>query len=77
MPSDDGVQQPAATLRVNVGQLVRRLRQSQSEGDLTLSETSALAHLDRNGPATAAALARLVRISPQSIGAMLGALGDS
>ncbi|MGO9889223.1 MAG: MarR family winged helix-turn-helix transcriptional regulator [Solirubrobacteraceae bacterium] len=39
-----------------------------------MSESSALARLDRNGPATAAALARLEQISPQSIGATLAAL---
>jgi len=39
-----------------------------------LSESSALARLDRGGPATAAALARLEQISPQSMGATLAAL---
>jgi DNA-binding MarR family transcriptional regulator len=37
-------------------------------------ETSALARLDRGGPATSSALARLEQISPQSMGATLGAL---
>ena len=44
------------------------------EGDLTLSETSALARLDRGGPTTPGALARQEQISPQSMGATLGAL---
>lgn len=64
----------AAALRLNLGLLVRRLRQVQAEGELTLSESSALARLDRSGPATASALARLEQISPQSMGATLGAL---
>jgi DNA-binding MarR family transcriptional regulator len=53
---------------------VRRLRQVQADGELTLPESSALAHLDRDGPTTAAALARLERISPQSMGATLAGL---
>ena len=64
----------AGALRVSVGMLVRRLRQVQAKGDLTLPETSALARLDRGGPATPGALARQEQISPQSMGATLGAL---
>ena len=64
----------AAGLRVTIGMLVRRLRLVQSEGELTMPESSALARLDRGGPATASALARLEQISPQSMGATLGAL---
>jgi DNA-binding MarR family transcriptional regulator len=37
-------------------------------------ETSALARLDRGGPATSSALARIEQISPQSMGATLSAL---
>ena len=68
------VDQIAAALRVSVGLLVRGLRQVPVEGDLTLSETSALARLDRGGPTTPGALARQEQISPQSMGATLGAL---
>jgi DNA-binding MarR family transcriptional regulator len=68
------VDQIAAGLRVGVGLLVRRLRQVPVEGDLTLSETAALARLDRGGPTTPGALAKLEQISPQSMGATLGAL---
>ena len=66
--------QVAGALRVSIGLLVRRLRQAQAEGELTLPETSALARLDRGGPTTSSALARLEQISPQSMGATLGAL---
>jgi DNA-binding MarR family transcriptional regulator len=59
---------------VSIGLLLRRLRQLQAEGELTLPESSALARLDRGGPATASALARLEQISPQSMGATLAAL---
>jgi DNA-binding MarR family transcriptional regulator len=68
------VEQVAAALRVSVGLLVRRLRQAPTTGELTLPETSVLARLDRGGPATPTALARLEQISPQSVGATLGAL---
>jgi DNA-binding MarR family transcriptional regulator len=64
----------AGALRVSIGLLLRRLRQVRGEGELTLPESSALARLDRGGPATARALARLEQISPQSIGATLAAL---
>src|SRR6201996_7669447 len=81
MPSASGapaappsVEQLAAALRVSVGLLVRRLRQVPVEGDLTLSETSALARLDRGGPTTPGELAKQEQISPQSMGATLAAL---
>lgn len=74
MSSDPDVDQVAAALRVSIGLLRRRLRQAQVEGDLTLPETAALARLDRSGPSTPGALARLEQISPQSIGATLGVL---
>jgi DNA-binding MarR family transcriptional regulator len=64
----------AETLRESVGLLLRRLRQLPAEGELTLPESAALTRLDRGGPTTASALARLERISPQSIGATLAAL---
>ena len=64
----------AAGLRVSVGMLVRRLRLVQASGELTMPESSALARLDRGGPATSSALARLEQISPQSMGATLAAL---
>ena len=74
MTQDPDLDQVAGALRVSIGLLVRRLRQVQAEGELTLPETSALARLDRGGPATPSALAKLEQISPQSMGATLGAL---
>jgi DNA-binding MarR family transcriptional regulator len=64
----------AATLRLSIGLLLRRLRQIPTGDELTLSESAALARLDRGGPATAAQLARAEQISPQSMGATLGTL---
>jgi len=71
---DTNVDQVAAALRVSVGLLVRGMRQIPVEGELTLSETSALARLDRGGPTTPGALAKQEQISPQSMGATLAAL---
>jgi DNA-binding MarR family transcriptional regulator len=68
------VDQMAAALRVSIGLLVRKLRQVAVDGGLTLSETSALARLDRGGPTTPGVLAKQEQISPQSMGATLGAL---
>jgi DNA-binding MarR family transcriptional regulator len=74
MADDADVRDVAAALRVSVGLLLRRMRQVRVEGELTVPETSALARLDRNGPATSSALAKLEQISPQSMGATLSAL---
>jgi len=64
----------AAALRVAIGLLVRRMRQVQLPGELTLAETWALKRLDSGGPATSSELARQDRISPQSMGVTLGVL---
>ena len=68
------VHEVARALRVSIGLLLRRLRQAPADGELTLPESSALMRLDRGGPATSSALARLEQISPQSMGATLSAL---
>lgn len=64
----------ANELRTGVGLLLRRLRQLPTEDELTLPEASALARLDRYGPATASELAKREQISPQSMGATTAAL---
>jgi DNA-binding MarR family transcriptional regulator len=74
MGQDLDVRDVAATLRVTIGLLLRRMRQVQVEGGVTVPETSALARLDRCGPATSSTLARLEQISPQSMGATLSSL---
>jgi DNA-binding MarR family transcriptional regulator len=74
MDRDLDVAQVAGALRMSMGLLVRRLRQVKAEGELTLPESSALSRLDRGGPATSAALAKLEQISPQSMGATLAGL---
>jgi DNA-binding MarR family transcriptional regulator len=64
----------AAALRVSIGLLLRRMRQVRPDGELSLPEMSALARLDRTGPATSGTLAKLEQISPQSMGATLAGL---
>ena len=75
MPEELNPSQVADALLVGVRLLVRQIRQGQvGDGELTLPETSALARLDRGGPATSSALAKQEQISPQSMGATLGGL---
>ena len=70
-PQTEGV---ARALLLCMGLLRRRLRQVPVTGELTLPETAALGRLDRGGPGGRGGLARLEQISPQSMGATLGAL---
>jgi DNA-binding MarR family transcriptional regulator len=74
MNQKQDVNEVAGALQVSMGLFFRRLRQVQAEGELTLPESSALVRLDRGGPTTPSALAKLEQISPQSMGATLGAL---
>jgi DNA-binding MarR family transcriptional regulator len=71
LPDADEV---AAALHVSIGLLRWRLRQVNVPGELSLPERSALARLDRGGPATPSALARLEQITPQGMGATLAGL---
>jgi DNA-binding MarR family transcriptional regulator len=68
------VTEVAGALRVAVGRVVRKLRQVPFEGELSVAESSALALLERGGPATSSDLARMDRISPQSMGVTVAAL---
>ena len=74
MGSDPDPGEVAAALRVSIGLLRRRLRQAHADGELTMPESAALVRLDRDGPTTASALAKVEQISPQSMGATLAAL---
>jgi DNA-binding MarR family transcriptional regulator len=64
----------AAALLASVSLLLRRMRHIKVPGALKIQERTALSRLDRGGPATSAELARQEQISPQSMGAILGAL---
>lgn len=64
----------ASALLTGLGALLRRLRHLQLADVLTMPERTALSRLDREGPATAAELARKEQITPQAMGATLSAL---
>lgn len=64
----------ATAIRVALGALKRRARESQAEGQLTAPEVSALAQIDRSGPITIADLARHHQITPQAMGSTVAAL---
>jgi DNA-binding MarR family transcriptional regulator len=68
----------ASTLAVELhalsGKLKRKLREQASAGDLTPSQAAVLLHLDRNGPTTVTALARITGVRSQSMGATIADL---
>jgi DNA-binding MarR family transcriptional regulator len=64
----------AVDLQAAISLVVRRLKAHRLPGELSAPEQTALSRLQREGPVTAADLARLERISPQSMGATLAAL---
>jgi DNA-binding MarR family transcriptional regulator len=70
------VSEVAGALRVSVGLVVRKMRHKPPSGELTVAESSALGRLERGGPATSSDLARLERISPQSMGVTVATLLD-
>lgn len=57
----------ADELQYVVGALIRRRRALSTSGDVTLSQLSILKRLDREGPQTVADLARLDKITHQSV----------
>lgn len=74
MPNPSDADRLAGELRASLGPLVRRLRQVGPDRELTLSQTSVLARLDRGGPATSSELAAAEGITPQSVCATVAAL---
>jgi DNA-binding MarR family transcriptional regulator len=60
-------------LRLAVMRLARRLRQ-QTEGEITASQLSALASVDRLGPLTLGALAAVERVRPPTVTRIVGHL---
>lgn len=63
-----------AELSLAIGKLVRRLRMEANPGELTLSQITTLARLDRSGAMTTADLARSEFVKPQSMGTTLADL---
>lgn len=74
MSRDPEIREVAAALQVSIGLCLRQLRRTETQGDLTLPETSALKWLDRDGPTSVTELAKAEQISVQSMGSTLRAL---
>lgn len=66
----------AREVRVTVGRLRRRFRETYDTEGLTPSQTSVLSRLDKEGPASASALAAAERVRPQSMAATLSVLEE-
>lgn len=67
-------EEAAVELRVVLAALYRRIRQTKQLDELSGPESSALSRLAHQGAMTAAELAKLEQISPQSIATTLQAL---
>jgi DNA-binding MarR family transcriptional regulator len=59
-----------------IGLLVRRVRAAGASHELSWTETSVMARLAKDGPATTADLARAEGIKPQSMGTTIAALEE-
>jgi DNA-binding MarR family transcriptional regulator len=59
-----------------IGLLVRRIRAAAAAHELSLTESAVIARLARQGPATAAELARAEGMRPQSMGTTIAALEE-
>jgi DNA-binding MarR family transcriptional regulator len=66
----------AAELKLVIGRIARSLRQRHAVGDLTLSEVSVLARLDREGATTPGVLAEQERVRPQAMASTLAVLTE-
>ena len=66
----------ASELRFAVMRLSRRLRTERADHDLTLTQTAALATLDRHGPLTPRELADHEHVQPPSMTRTLAALEE-
>ncbi|MGP4016223.1 MarR family winged helix-turn-helix transcriptional regulator [Saccharopolyspora sp. 5N708] len=73
----DGIARAATEVRSGVMRLARRLRVEHEPGELTLGRLAVLGRLERDGPATASALAAAERVTPQSMARIVQYLIDS
>ncbi|MEV0700932.1 MarR family transcriptional regulator [Saccharopolyspora sp. NPDC050389] len=72
-----GIAQAATEVRMGVMRLARRLRAEREPGELTLGRLAVLGRLERDGPATASALAAAERVTPQSMARIVQRLIDA
>lgn len=73
-PETQRISALAEQLRAVTGKIRRRLLAQSDSGDLTASQTAVLFRLERDGPATVAALAKAEGMRPQSMGANIAQL---
>jgi DNA-binding MarR family transcriptional regulator len=66
----------ASAVHISVGLFIFRLRQAETDGDLSWPQMAALARLDRIGSSTPGDLAKMERISPQGMGLTLAVLEE-
>ena len=59
MTREPDVSDVAVALRDSIGLLLRQMRQQQPDGAFTLPESAAMTRLNRGGPTTSSALAKL------------------
>lgn len=67
----------AATLRLSVMRLARRLRAERADSALTLGQLSVLACLERNGSLTPGELATLERVRPPQMTRLVASLDET
>ncbi|ADI11210.1 transcriptional regulator, MarR family protein [Streptomyces bingchenggensis BCW-1] len=66
----------AYEIRVVVGRLRRRLKETYDNEELTPTQTAVLSRLSKDGPASTSDLAAAERVRPQSMAATLGVLDE-
>ena len=66
----------ANELRQVASDLVRRLRAESADQTLSMSQTSVLVRLHKDGPSTVADLARAEHVKPQSMGVTVASLEE-
>ena len=66
----------AHEIRVVVGRLRRRLKETYDNEELTPTQTAVLSRLSTDGPASTSDLAAAERVRPQSMAATLGVLDE-
>lgn len=66
----------AHEIRVVVGRLRRRFKETYDNEELTPTQTSVLSRLSKEGPASTSDLAGAERVRPQSMAATLGVLDE-
>jgi len=70
------MERDAAELVQAIGLLLRRIRAAAASHELSLTEYAVLSRLDKQGPLTAADLARAEGVRPQSMGTTVAALEE-